>query len=334
MTSIAVCMIVKNEEEVLARCLESIAGLWDELIIVDTGSTDRTVEIAEAYGARVLHYKWVAPGHKGDARNFGISKAVSQWIVVIDADEVLNNATEARKIIDGSQPAAAIMVQFHNFIDGQVTLSWRQIRIFKRGTHNYKYREHEVPAPIDPDCTVRMADIVFEHRSPDGRQSGKSAPMLARLALDVEENSNDPHPLYFYHRECLIQGDNKTAIDLGLKYLELTRGGGFIQADIYGNMASAYQNLGNELEATKYMHLAANCEPNKREWLYRLAVLYTYQNLWNVALGYLRAACELLPNEDRQWEPQTTARIYDLMNICQQNIAHNIAHNLAHSHTH
>lgn len=330
MTSIAVCMIVKNEEEVLGRCLASIAGLWDELIVVDTGSTDRTIEIAESHGAKVLHYDWIAPGNKGEARNFGIAHAVSQWIFVIDADEVLLNAPQVRATVLGSQ-ADAIMPQFNNYVNGQITLSWLQVRAFQRGRYVYKYREHEVPVSVNEQPHVQSApEIIIEHRAPDGRQTGKNAPMMARLALDVEENPDDPHPLYFYHRECGNQGDNQRAIELGQRYLHLTRNGNYIQAEVYANMAMAYQDLGNGKEATKHMALAAACEPHKREWLYRLAILYTHQNLWNPALAVLRAAAELMPTEDRQWEPQLTARIYDLMGICQRNYAHD----LAHSHTH
>jgi len=326
MSSIAVCMIVKNEESVLPRCLDAIKGLWDELIIVDTGSTDRTVEIAQSYGANVLHYEWIAPGNKGAARNFGIAAAVSQWIVVLDADEVIINAPQARKDILAAEDADAIQVQFNNFERGQINLSWKQTRIFKRGKYLYKYREHEIPVAQIVNPTVCDSYMVFEHRAPEGRQQTKSAPMIARLALDVEENPTDPHPLYFYHRQCAINGENEKAIELGQQYLELTKSGNFIQADVYSNMATAYFNMGNLPEAQKQMHLAAACEPHKREWLYRLAVLYQNGQQWNIAFAILRAAAELLPNEERQWEPLTTSRIYELMDICQREMAHALAH--------
>ena len=327
--TISVCMIVKNEEEVLARCLDSIAGLWDELIIVDTGSTDRTVEIAESYGATVLHTEWGRPGHKGDARNVGIRAATGDWIVVVDADEVVVNTPQLRQDILGAN-ADAIQVQFNNFIGGQINLAWKQIRIFKRGQYEYKYREHEIPVALAEKTIVADSHFVFEHRAPESRKAQKSEPMMARLELDVEENPNDPHPLYFLHRECTNQGYNERAIELGRQYLALVANRPFIQAEVYCNIATAYQHLGNALEAAKHMHLAAACEPNKREWWYRLGVLYANQAQWNVALGVLRAAAELIPAEDRQWEPQITAKIYELMTICQRNLAHALAH--SHSH--
>ena len=88
MVTISICMIVKNEEKHLARCLDSIADLAEELIIVDTGSTDRTKEIAAKYNARIYDFKW--NGDFSDARNFSFSKATKEYIYQADADEVLD----------------------------------------------------------------------------------------------------------------------------------------------------------------------------------------------------------------------------------------------------
>ncbi len=83
--TVSACMIVKNEEVLLPGCLESIRNWVDEIIIVDTGSTDRTVEIAESYGAKVYFREW--DGDFSAARNYSLSKATCDWIFVIDADE-------------------------------------------------------------------------------------------------------------------------------------------------------------------------------------------------------------------------------------------------------
>ena len=73
MVTISLCMIVKNEEMHIARCLDSVAGLVDEIIVVDTGSVDRTAEIASAYTAKVYSYLW--NDNFSDARNYSFSKA-------------------------------------------------------------------------------------------------------------------------------------------------------------------------------------------------------------------------------------------------------------------
>src|SRR5581483_9397925 len=68
--TISLCMIVKDEEEMLPGCLEAVASAVDEIVVVDTGSSDRTVEIAESFGARVIHFPW--NGSFSDARNVGL----------------------------------------------------------------------------------------------------------------------------------------------------------------------------------------------------------------------------------------------------------------------
>lgn len=90
-------MIVKNEDKYLEQCIESVKDIVDEIIIVDTGSTDRTIEIANKFSAKVYNYKWKDDFSK--ARNFAISKVTSEWILLLDADEEVRSG-ECEKIID------------------------------------------------------------------------------------------------------------------------------------------------------------------------------------------------------------------------------------------
>ncbi len=85
--TLSVCMVVRNEEEMLAQALDSINGLADEIIVVDTGSTDKTKEIARGYTDKVYDFVWCDDFSK--ARNFSLSKATGDWILVLDADEVI-----------------------------------------------------------------------------------------------------------------------------------------------------------------------------------------------------------------------------------------------------
>ena len=93
-TTISLCMIVKNEERVLARCLDSVADLVDEIIIVDTGSTDATKEIAARYTEQIYDFVW--QDDFAAARNFSFSKASMDYIYAPDADEVLDAENRAR----------------------------------------------------------------------------------------------------------------------------------------------------------------------------------------------------------------------------------------------
>jgi len=84
-TTISACMMVKNEEEMLEDCLKSVRDWVDEIIVVDTGSSDRTVEIAESFGARIFHQPW--EGSFSKHRNYSIDQATCDWVFIIDADE-------------------------------------------------------------------------------------------------------------------------------------------------------------------------------------------------------------------------------------------------------
>ncbi len=100
MVTISVCMIVKNEEAVLARCLDSLKGIAEEIIIVDTGSSDHTKEIAARYTGNIYDFAWV--DDFAAARNFAFSKASMDYIYSADADEVLNE-TDRQKFLQLKQ---------------------------------------------------------------------------------------------------------------------------------------------------------------------------------------------------------------------------------------
>jgi glycosyltransferase involved in cell wall biosynthesis len=88
MTRLTLSMIVKNEEKYLRECLESVRGVIDEIVLVDTGSTDLTIEIAEEFNANIFHFDWI--DDFSAARNFALSKSTGDWILYLDADERLD----------------------------------------------------------------------------------------------------------------------------------------------------------------------------------------------------------------------------------------------------
>jgi glycosyltransferase involved in cell wall biosynthesis len=91
---VSLCMIVRDEEEMLEACLESCREAVSEMVIVDTGSSDRTVEIATSFGARVVHFAWT--GSFAEARNVGLEAATGSWILWLDADEQLEPGDAGR----------------------------------------------------------------------------------------------------------------------------------------------------------------------------------------------------------------------------------------------
>ncbi|MDR3002178.1 MAG: glycosyltransferase [Fibromonadaceae bacterium] len=141
---LSLCMIVKNEESNLKECLESVQGLADEIIITDTGSTDKTVEIAQNYGAKIEHFIWIKDFSA--ARNYSISKASSRWIIWLDADDRVPEKTveEIRKKLSMEIPDK---VFYFEICDNKGT-RFSQIRVFpNNGKVQFEGRIHEQILP-------------------------------------------------------------------------------------------------------------------------------------------------------------------------------------------
>lgn len=131
---LSLCMIVKNEGDCIGRCLNSVKDVVDEIIIVDTGSTDQTVEICQSIGARVFSFPW--NGSFADARNYGINQAAGEWILWLDADEEVDAADRHKlrgNIYSDSQPIINIRLinYFGNEVNEDQVLSIAHPRIFR-----------------------------------------------------------------------------------------------------------------------------------------------------------------------------------------------------------
>lgn len=131
---LSLCMIVKNEEKVLQRCLDSVYGIVDEIVIVDTGSTDSTKEIALKYTDKVYDFEWT--NSFAEARNFAQQHATGEWILVLDADEYVDgtNLQEMKQVLKQSNNGVeAYDVNIYNFMGayGERVLQHCHTRIYR-----------------------------------------------------------------------------------------------------------------------------------------------------------------------------------------------------------
>ncbi len=158
MITISLCMIVKNEEDVLARCLGSVADLVEEIIVVDTGSTDKTKEVASHYTDKIYDFPWI--DDFSAARNFAFSKATQEYIYTADADEVISpeNREQFRRLKEVLLPEVEIVqMKYGNQLEFGTVYNYDEEyrpKLFKR------LREFVWQEPIHE--MVRLEPIVFD----------------------------------------------------------------------------------------------------------------------------------------------------------------------------
>ena len=185
MVTISLCMIVKNEERILARCLDSLKGLMDEMIIVDTGSTDRTKEIAAAYTDQIFDFAWT--GDFSEARNFAFSKAKMEYIYSADADEVIDreNQDKFRALKRAMLPEVEIvqMIYVTEQINHPTENFARDLRpkLFKR-LREFTWIE-PVHETVNLNPVVYDSDIEIQHR-PRGSHSSRDIGVFEKIIAE------------------------------------------------------------------------------------------------------------------------------------------------------
>ena len=200
MASVSLCMIVKNEEDVLERCLESAAGLVEEIIIVDTGSTDRTKEIAARFTQRIIDFPW--RDDFAAARNESFAHASMDYCLWLDADDVLLEEDRAAFLAlkESLDPAVSVvMAPYHTGFDesGRVTFSYYRERLIKnRAGMRWAGAVHEAIAPVG---RVLYGAFAVTHRKTRPSDPDRNLRIYqAQLAAGREL---EPRQHFYYGRE-------------------------------------------------------------------------------------------------------------------------------------
>lgn len=208
MATISLCMIVKNEERILKRCLDSIADLMDEVIIVDTGSTDATKSIAAEYGARLFDFEWV--DDFSAARNFAFSKAACDYIYSADADEVLTeeNREKFRVLKENLLPEIELVqMKYSNQMQYGTVYNFDEEyrpKLFKRERSFVWIDPIHETVRVEP--VVFDSDIVIAHLQEESHAK-RDLLCFARHCEAGERLSGRLHNLYA--RELMIAGETE-----------------------------------------------------------------------------------------------------------------------------
>ena len=173
---ISLCMIVKNEEHNLGNCLDSIHDLMDEIIIVDTGSTDKTIEVASKYTDKIYHFDWI--NDFSAARNYSFSKATKEYVMWLDADDIIEEESRTglknlKKNLD-KKVDIVLMDYRHGYDDdGHFSMVMLRERLFKRSKgFKWKNKVHEVIDFDQNKVNLLICDIYVTHtQSIDSKKS-------------------------------------------------------------------------------------------------------------------------------------------------------------------
>lgn len=202
---ISLCMIVRDEQDLLPGCLASVGGVVDETVIADTGSTDRTGEVAEKAGATVFPAEWQDDFAK--ARNQAIDRATGDWILILDADERLSadSAARLRRMLAETQ-AEALRVLVRDHVGGDSPLDFLtnvSTRIFRnRPAYRYERRIHEQIEPAIVAAGLgfpETTDLVIDHYGYQGHVVKKKNKRLRNLRLLEEEARAVGDPFAHYN---------------------------------------------------------------------------------------------------------------------------------------
>lgn len=257
---LSICMIVKDEESNIKRCLDSFLPIihekWCELIIVDTGSTDRTVEIVKEYTDKVFEKTFV-PWNFSDARNYGIAYATGKRIMIVDADEEL--AQRSLYILEDAilnpkyDNVKTLFVKLHNFYTTQTNeyAEVIQARIFENTEKPlYQFAIHN-KANAEPPYLF-LDTVVFNHYGYLFQKTDlflqKKERSLPMLEDEYNKNPDDLHILTHIIKTYYACGDHKQVVEKGERWMELMRGvdfhdGWFAYLEVFTNIVGSYTSM-------------------------------------------------------------------------------------------
>jgi len=260
---LSVGMIVKNEEKYLDKCLSALKPLLDsvksELVIVDTGSTDNTVEIAKKYTDKIYFFEWI--NDFAAARNFGLEKCVGEWFMYIDADEILDaDASDLIGFFSNSElcvkyNSATYIINNYMTADGKKSMNTTVARIVRRTIGlRFNYPIHE--ALNEFSQPHYLSKTVFHHWGyAYEKEDAKNAKNERNLSLLIEELKKHPNNLHRHlHFLNEVQGVNfENALDDALKKARKQTGDVLARA-IFARAAMHYYDTENYKKSIEYIN--------------------------------------------------------------------------------
>jgi len=252
----AAAIIVRNEAQHLRRCLASVRELCEQIVVVDTGSTDDTVAVAESFGATVLYREW--DGNFSAARNLGLDAIDAEWILYIDADEEVQrpDLVAVRAALRGADGVVGFMVKFASHVGW--TPYWEH-RVWRhRPDIRFRGKIHETTVPDlrrivrEEDMRFERIDLFLQHYGYEGDQRAKHERNLPMLLVQVQQS---PRRVYLWNHLGRVYdglGRREEAVAAWEQGLSIVRADGLKEAVdimVYGSLALHLVHHGKDARA-------------------------------------------------------------------------------------
>ncbi len=320
MTTISLAMIVKNEAETIERVLSCAKSVCDELVVADTGSTDNTVELAQDMGAKVVHFDWI--DHFAAARNFSFEHCTGDWILWLDADDILTEADQAKLLdlkqnhLDDNYDGVFMTYQYTFSESGDCIFSLTRERLIRRAANlKWEYPVHECIA-VPYGRSLHREDINIQHRPLPSKQVAKTGRNLRILEKAVAQGDCSPRNLFYYANELRDNDRTEEAIAQYLAYLEVSNLDWEKHAAMM-SLARAYFKLDMAEQAVSWCLKAIAFDSTRAEAFNQLGIHHYNRKEWEKALPFFHAALSLkrptngfVSDSDYTWIP------YDYASIC------------------
>lgn len=292
MVTISLCMIVKNEENILARCLNSVKDLVDEIIIIDTGSTDNTKEIAKKFTDKVFDFNWI--NDFSSARNYSFSKATMDYILWLDADDVIlpEDQVKFKYLKQYLNPTVDVVMMKYNVgfdENGNVTFSYFRERLLKR-INSYCWKEpvHEL---IELWGYVNNADISITHKKEKSSELDRNIDIYENLLSTGHDLSL--RGMYYYARELFSHENYNKAIEYFNKFLDNEDGWVEDKIGACYKLSLCYKNINDNKNALKSLLRSFEYDTPRAEACCELGQYYLNLSDYNKSIFWYKLATNL-----------------------------------------
>ncbi len=283
--TVSLCMIVRDEEDCLRSALQSVQALTDELIIVDTGSSDKTSQLSQAAGAKLFQIAWT--NDFSVARNFSLQQATSDWILVLDADEVLESIDpETFSILLTDDQVEGYFLRIQNILDSkQPEFNDQVVRLFRnKSLYRFEGAIHEQVAPsilrANNGKGLAPAPLTLLHFGYLKDRLYSKEKFIRNSAIiqqELQRNPDNPFLLYclgleYYQQDSIAEGLAQLSKALG----RLTGHEGYFE-DVLLNIALGYLRLEKITPLIDFLSKALSMYPDQADFLFLRGTAYFQQ---------------------------------------------------------